>query len=290
MIGSAIQAELAARGIACRTLGRSEPEGDGPKHLVGSTTDPEMVSRLLDGATVLFHLARTTHDLQDMCKYDYPAMATILPAAIQRDVEVHFTSSQMVHDCQRAYPIETVDEDFPFRPYDPYGAMKLAWERTLICCRKTHGLDYVTYRFPTVIRPDFGPDYFAARYLNQGLDSGVISPQDDNERFGGRCIIHAEQIAKVMVDNIGKAEAFGMEFMLCCDGYLRHFDLAVLSAEILRDHGHEARVEWDTGGEPAPGFMTERSFSNAKAKRYLGFEDDGGGLLRQKLCKVAARF
>ncbi|MDK1031732.1 MAG: NAD-dependent epimerase/dehydratase family protein, partial [Planctomycetia bacterium] len=180
MIGAAIQAELDARGIACRTLGRSEPQEDDPKHLVGSTTDPEMVRRLLDGAAVLFHLARTTHDLQDMCKYDYPAMATILPAAIEGDVEVHFTSSQMVHDCQRSYPIETVDEDFPFEPHDPYGAMKLAWERTLICCRKTHGMNYVTYRFATVIRPDFAPDYFAARYLKQGLDSGVIAPQHDH--------------------------------------------------------------------------------------------------------------
>ncbi|MDK1031498.1 MAG: hypothetical protein QGD94_05790, partial [Planctomycetia bacterium] len=71
---------------------------------------------------------------------------------------------------------------------------------------------------------------------------------------------------------------------------LAHHDLAVLSAEILRDSGHQVRVEWDTGGAPAAGFMTERSFSNARARRYLGFKDDGGVLLRQKLSRVAARF
>ncbi|MEO6846342.1 MAG: NAD-dependent epimerase/dehydratase family protein, partial [Chthoniobacterales bacterium] len=101
MIGRALQRALDAEGIPYRTLGRSAVEWDASRHLVGSTTDPEMVARLMEGATVLFHLARTTHEIEDMCVYDYPAMMHLLPRALKEDMEVHFTSSQMVHDGAR---------------------------------------------------------------------------------------------------------------------------------------------------------------------------------------------
>lgn len=283
MIGRALQRALETQGIRYRTLGRSPVEDADSRHLVGATTDPEMVARLMDGATILFHLARTTHRIEDMCVYDYPAMMHLLPRAVDEGMEVHFTSSQMVHDGARQYPVTTIDEDFPFEPYDPYGAMKLAWERTLICYRKSAGLRYITYRCPCVIPPELVVGQHLAWYLQLGMEKGVIAPQNENERYGGASIIHAEDLAEVMVKNIGNTRAFGREYHICYDNYISYAELAQLCAEILHEQGVPVRTEWDVTGSPGPGFVVQQMCSNARAKEYLGFQDHSEGVLREKL-------
>jgi len=290
-IGTEIQNVLNVRGIPFRTLGRSAPPRDDPRHLVGSTTDPECVDRLIDGATVLMHLARTTHDLNDMCSYDYPALAPILNAAVARRLEVHFPSSQMVHDSARSFPLALIDEDHPHEPHDPYGAMKLAWEKSLVAMKQTQGLRYIIYRFPTIIPGRLSMQGGLGRYLKLGLETGVISPSDDSERFGGHSIIHVEQVAEIMVANIGNTRAYGREYNVCNSRYLYHRDTARLCADVLCEQGIDVRLNWDITGEPGPDFMTMQMFSNARARQFLGFNDiDERSLLRQKLSHALASY
>ncbi len=287
MIGRQIQKELEKRGIAFRTLGRTAPIRNDPRHLTGVTTDPELFERLIDGASVLIHLARTTHDLTDMCNFDYPALDPIMKAVLTNNLEVHFTSSEMVHDCARTYPLDVIDENFPFEPYDPYGAMKLAWERTLICYKKTHNVHYITYRYPTVVPELLSAGNDLSKYLKMGIMQETISPENENERFGGRSIIHVEQVAEVLVNNLGNSLAYGREYHVCRTKYLNNHDLAELSVKILKDNGIKTSLEWDMKGIPGKGFTTSQSFSNARAKHYLGFKDDEKNiLLRNKLANA----
>jgi len=288
-IGTAIQKVLKERGISYRTLGRRPPSSDEPYHLTGSTTDPDVIERLVKGATILIHLARTTHKIEDMCEFDYSALAPIMKAVVTHNLEIHFTSTQMVHDYARTYPLDVIDENFPFEPLDPYGAMKLAWERTLISYKKTDGVYYITYRFPVVVTEKIRVGKGLGRYLKEGIDEGSIAPKDDNERFGGQSIIHVEQAAEVIVNNIGNTHAFGREYHVCCADYLRNRDLAALSVEVLQEHGVKVCLEWDMAGVPGPGFMTMQVFSNARARRYLGFKADNGAILLGDKLRHAVR-
>jgi len=288
-IGTVIQEVLKQRGISYRTLGRSSPAYNDPRHITGSTIDPEVIERLVDGATVLIHLARTTHQVEDMCRFDYPALAPIMGAVVAHNLEIHFTSTQMVHDCARTYPLDVIDENFPFEPYDPYGAMKLAWERTLICYKKTHSVNYITYRFPTVVEAKLQVGAGLGQYLKQGIEQGCVAPTNDNDRFGGQSIIHVEQVAEVIVNNMGNTHAFGREYHVCCSDYLRNCDLAVLSVEVLQEHGVKVCLDWDMTGVPGPEFITMQAFSNTRARRYLDFKADNGAVLLGDKLRHAVR-
>lgn len=56
-LGRAVAAELVARGHAVRTLQRRPSEVDGVTDFLGSVTDPAAITRAVDGATSVVHLA-----------------------------------------------------------------------------------------------------------------------------------------------------------------------------------------------------------------------------------------
>ena len=290
MIGTQIQKVLEERGVPFRTLDVAPTPKDDPRHLVGSVLDGDTLEKLVDGASALVHLARTTHDLKDMCRFDYPAMAPIMGAIVAHDIEIHFPSSQLVHDRTRDYPVRPVDEDHPLEPYSPYGAMKIAWERLLVSYRKTHGTRHITYRFPNVIPPVVRAGSGVARYIPCAIDDGVIKPTSDTERFSGESLIHAEQVAQTIVSNLGNQDAYGREYNLCWDEYMTYHALAEFTADILREHGYAVRVDWDRTGVPGDDFWARLAFSNARARKYLGFTDDQGALLRKKLARAVETY
>lgn len=275
MIGKAVVQELKRHNYDYRTLGRSpvpEEAQDRSKNLAGSITDPEIVEKLVAGAQCIFHLARSTHALDDLCEIDFYAMKVLLPVMLKNNLEVHFTSSQAVHGIEHGWPVKRVKEDHPFRPEDPYGVMKLAWERMLFVYKCRNHLRYITYRFPCVVPAEFGLDgWLTGGYWKQIQEKNSIEPTSDNERWGGRSYAHVEHIAATMVDNIGNKGAYGQEYMLCADDYLLNLDLAKLCRQVALENGIKCELQWPMKGLPGDKFQTQFNFNNNKARINLGF-------------------
>lgn len=285
-IGVELTKELKRRGYDYRTLSRtplseSIPHEERKNHIVGTITDPIAVNNLVDGADCIIHLARTTHELNDICDVDLYSMKVLIPAMIEHNLEVIFTSSQAVHGSEHQYPHRRVTEDYPFEPDDPYGVMKLAWERMLFVYKCRNNLRYITYRFPYVFI-----DQIFTQYLEQGIRNGVIVPEDALHCWGGFSYVHVEHIVPTIVDNIGNKRAYGSEYMCCADTYMTYRKLARMSCDILIQERYKCKVEWPEREPDADNFTTLFDFDNSKAKRYLNFDaSDSEELLRNKLFK-----
>ena len=83
-LGRAVAAELVARGHAVRTLQRRPSEVDGVTDFLGSVTDPAAITRAVDGATSVVHLAAKvslTGTAQDFRAVNVEGTRSLLDAA-----------------------------------------------------------------------------------------------------------------------------------------------------------------------------------------------------------------
>jgi nucleoside-diphosphate-sugar epimerase len=295
LLGRHICARLDERNIPYRTLGRRPAkESVDERHLVGSTTDADAVAALTRGATSLVHLARTTHELESLCRHDLAALATLVPVATSGGLRIHFASSQAVQGKARRYPVPRVDEDFPGHPDDSYGVMKLAWEEMLRLPAHTRAAQHVIYRMPIVIPAtiDEGAPWLQSLLtgmMQRALTSGVITATSDDVFFGGFSYVHVEDAAAAIVDALVRPEVPGATYMLCADDYMTFADLAALQQQVARSCGRDLEVAWKSG-QPGAGFSTFYDFSNARAKSCLAFSPrDSRARLTAKLRRWAGR-
>ncbi|MEV7596929.1 NAD(P)-dependent oxidoreductase [Kitasatospora sp. NPDC089797] len=96
-IGSAVRADLAARGVPLRALVRGEPVADGHTDWVsGDLADPAALAGLCDGAAVLMHLAsRVGGDAEECAAVNDRGTAALMAAADRAGIRriVHLSTT-----------------------------------------------------------------------------------------------------------------------------------------------------------------------------------------------------
>ncbi|MEJ3744809.1 NAD(P)-dependent oxidoreductase [Actinomycetes bacterium KLBMP 9797] len=312
LIGRTLCEVLVRRGIPFRGLARTPERARTVRAaeavVVGSVADPDAVAAACRGSVAVVHLARSTHDLADLCRYDYPALHAVLGAANANEAELHFTSSQAVFGdaTVRGHPRvfgdasvhrdasdpPLLDDDSAPNPTSAYGAMKAAWERTAaaVC-----GIPPVVYRLPVVI-----PDRLAdgAPWLRELLATGfchlepdggtvVLRPGDARFAHTGISFAHVRDVAETIASNLFRPEAHGTVAMLADPTYVRFRELAELYAGIARRRGLGVRDAWSEvdDGPAITGAMFR--FDASGAGKALGFASRDG---RERLLAKAAQW
>jgi UDP-glucose 4-epimerase len=163
-IGANLCRELAARPRIGRVValddlstGRAENLDDSGADLVrGSILDPDLLTRLVDEADAVVHLAArpsVPRSLADpLASHDVNATGTVrvLEACRRTSVPVVAASSSSVYGATPQLPKH---EGLPTRPLSPYGASKLATEAYALAYRASFGLPVLAFRFFNVYGP-----------------------------------------------------------------------------------------------------------------------------------------
>jgi nucleoside-diphosphate-sugar epimerase len=238
-VGRSLQKALRMRAVDFRSLVPSEPPLEMARmgeYVIGAESDAAAVERLLDGVTVLVHLGRSSLPVSDdFCQEELFGQATLIPAARERSIEVHFLSANEVFSPPSEPAARLFTEEDPVEPSTPLGVAKVAWEQTLRIWGEHKGLRFVIYRVPLVVPEYLSYSNVMARYLRNGYREGVITPRArENDRWG-TCYVHAEDVANVIADGFGRDDVMGETFHVASDQGIREYDLAEMSFNILRD-------------------------------------------------------
>lgn len=139
------------------------------KLIKGDIRDFELLEKIMRDVDVVFHLAAQVHVdrsyVEPRLTYDVNVIGTqnILEFARIYDVKrvIHASTSEVYGSAQYS----PIDEDHPLNAPHPYGASKIAADRTCYAYIQTYGMDISILRFFNI----FGP-----RQRDQGY-GGVIS-------------------------------------------------------------------------------------------------------------------
>ena len=285
LIGTALRGVLAARGVPVRALVRSRERacavGDTETVVVGCVSDPRAVSEACADSGAIVHLARSTHRIADICRFDYPAMYAVLAAANTNAAELHFPSSQAVFGNADGYPPPVLDDGTPPNPCTAYGAMKAAFEWT---AKATCRIPPVVYRLPVVVPARLSDGAPWLRHLLAGgfchLDVARrtvnLMPFDERFQHGGLSFVHVEDVVATIAANLFREPARGTVAMLADPEYLTFRELADVYADAARCLGYTVRTMWAVpGGGPC---TVERMFrfDTTTATARLGFTSEAG--------------
>jgi len=272
-IGRALQKVLAARAIASRSLLASEPPPDTViqgEYVVGAETDLATFERLLDGADALIYLGRPIPSPdEEAYREELAAMAALIPAVDRAGIPLHFFSSSTVFTPQTDSPAAPLDEEVPVAPSSLLGMAHLTWEQTLRAWGEHKGLRYVTYRIPTAVPEYLVYSSISARYLRAGFRTGEIFSHayDDGKRWG-MCCVHAEDVARMLAETIGRTDLFGEVFHLAADLWISEHELAEVSYRVLCDFMVPCKWRPPSANIPT-GLVGDVWLDNRKAKRAL---------------------
>jgi nucleoside-diphosphate-sugar epimerase len=284
LIGTALRHVLTARGIRFRALART-PDRARAIHgaeavVVGCISDPRAVSEACEGADSIVHLARSTHRIGDLCRFDYPALHTVIGAANANAAGLHLTSSQAVFGGVRRFPPPMLDDAAAPRPSTAYGAMKAAWEWT---ARASCRVQPVVYRLPVVVPARIAD---APPWLRHLLGTGFcqvdpagrtveVWPQDERFARGGISFVHVDDVVNTIAANLFREEARGTVAMLADAEYVSFRDLAELYVGIARRHGFTVRMTWAVP-DGRRGADAMFRFDTREAAARLGFSSPAG--------------
>jgi nucleoside-diphosphate-sugar epimerase len=284
LVATALRGVLTARGIRFRALVRTQERAraihDAEAVVVGCISDPRSVSEACDGSSAVVHLARSTHRVSDLCRFDYPALHTVIGAANANAAELHFASSQAVFGGVRTFPPPVLDDTAALRPSTAYGAMKAAWEWTATAsCR----VQPIVYRLPVVVPVRLADGASWLRYLlctgfcrvdlaNKKVD---VRPQDERFALGGVSFVHIEDVVETIAANLFQEQARGTTAMLADAEYVGFRDLAELYAGLARRHGFTVETTWvvPNGRRDAEGMFR---FDTRRAAVRFGFSSRAG--------------
>ena len=117
----------------------------------GDVRNAEMVSHLMDGVDVVFHLAASVGNIRSLedpiFDSDVNVMGTLRILEAARKAEVRklvYSSSAAIFGEPVGLPI---DESHPTQPDSPYGVSKLAGEKHCLCYAALYGLQVVCLRY-----------------------------------------------------------------------------------------------------------------------------------------------
>jgi nucleoside-diphosphate-sugar epimerase len=286
LIGKELCALLGARGARFRALVRRAdraPSIAGAEGIVvGCVSDAQAMLELCKGSRAVVHLARSTHRLEDLCRFDYMALSTILPAVNANAAALHFASSQAVFGNVRSIPPAILTDDAPRAPTTAYGAMKAAWESTAIAaCRPPPTI----YRLPVVIPGDIRA---GAEWLRHLLFHGFgrldptrrrleLRPSDSRFARGGVSFVHVEDVAETIAHNLFRAEAHGTVATLADPDHVPFQELASLYADAAGQLGIATHHDWADAPANGPAHRdTMFRFDCSLAVAKLGFRSVNG--------------
>jgi len=285
LVGTALCGALAARGIPYRALVRTPERACAVRGaeavIVGCMSDPHAVSAACEGSGAVVHLARSTHRLADLCRYDYPAMQTVIGAANANGAELHFLSSQAVFGGARTFPPPVLDDHVAPSPSTAYGAMKAAWESTArALCR----IAPVVYRLPVVVPARLADGAPWLRYLLGdgfcGLDiedrTLRVRPRDVRFARGGASFVHVEDVVETIATNLFRPQARGTVAMLADPEPISFRDLARLYADLARRNGYAVAEKWSAPAGRTGNAEEMFRFDTSVAEKRLGFASHAG--------------
>jgi nucleoside-diphosphate-sugar epimerase len=285
LIGTALCGTLAGRGIAYRALVRKPESAAGLAGaegvVVGCISDARAVAEACEGSTAIVHLARSTNAVEDLSRFDYPALHPVIGAANANAARLHLASSQAVLGGARTFPPPVLDDSAAVNPSNAYGAMKAAWEWT---ARASCTVPPVVYRLPVVVPGRIAdgaawlPWLLAWCFCQLDRDNRRLEIQPPDEWFarGGVSIVHVEDVAETIATNLFRDEAGGTVAMLADPEYVTFRELAEVYAGIARRHGYSVATAWsvpDGRPESVDGMFR---FDTSVAVQRLGFSSEAG--------------
>ncbi len=145
------------------------------------------VSRLLEGASCVFHLAAQAGVRKswggEFARYiesNILATQRLLEALKERPgIPLVHSSSSSVYGETRTLPMR---EDHPTVPLSPYGATKLSGEHLCELYRLNYGITYRALRYFTVYGPRQRPDMAFSRFITASLEGTSIEVYGDGRQ------------------------------------------------------------------------------------------------------------
>jgi nucleoside-diphosphate-sugar epimerase len=160
-IGRGVLDVLARESVAATALVLADPgDLDADRVVVGDARSPETVTRAMDGADGVIHLAAIPTPLHEPPEVVFGTNTlstfTVLDAAgragVRRAVTASSTAaSGIAFAAQELHPVYVpVDNDTPDQAADPYALSKRVDELTADMMARRHGMSVVALRFPFV--------------------------------------------------------------------------------------------------------------------------------------------
>lgn len=228
VIGPNLVSRLVAEGYRVRVLARSSmPEGllpDSVEVVRGDIADRAAVSRAVEGASIVFHLAAKLHInnpspglLGEYRRVNVEGTRVLTELAQETGVKrLVFFSSIAVYG--RSARGEVLDEDSPLAPTSIYGQTKLEAERIALAAQRRDGVPLaVVLRLAGVYGPRIKGDY---RRLVIAMRQGWFLPVGSGTNR--RTLIHERDVAEAALLAAEHPDAAGRIFNLT-DGSIHSF-------------------------------------------------------------------
>lgn len=192
----------------------------------GSITDPVILSEVVPGIDVIYHLAAAVgvklvadNPVRTIETNIYPT-EVLLRLAVQGRQKFFLASTSEVYGKN---PKErwTEEDDLQFgptsRPRWAYGCSKAIDEFLALAYHRKFGLDVVVGRFFNVVGPRQVGNYgmVIPRFVDQALDGGPIEVYDDGEQV--RCFAHVREVVDSIVKLMETPKANGRVFNIGSD-------------------------------------------------------------------------
>ncbi|OGR90239.1 MAG: NAD-dependent dehydratase [Elusimicrobia bacterium RIFCSPLOWO2_01_FULL_59_12] len=235
----------------------------------GSILDVELLKRLMQGTSYVFHLAalwlfECVHQPRAAVDVNIVGTYNVIEAAQQARVKkIVYSSSASVYGDALATPMT---EEHPFNNRTMYGATKIAGEQILRAFYEQHKLNYVGLRYMNVYGPRM--DYKGA-YVSVVMK--VLDRLDESQPpviFGDGSqaydFIHVQDVARANVLAL-KSDASDQFFNVGMGVKTTINDLVKTLLELT---GSKLKPEYKPQEQS---FVTQRLGSTEKAERLLGF-------------------
>lgn len=196
------------------------------KLTVGSITDSVLLSEVMLGQEVVFHLAAAVgvklvadDPVRTIQTNIYPT-EELLRLAVQNKCRVFLASTSEVYGKN---PKErwTEEDDLQFgptaKPRWAYGCSKAIDEFLALAYHRKYDLPVVIGRFFNVVGPHQVGHYgmVVPRFVDQALQGGPIVVYDDGSQV--RCFGHVEEVVRCVIDLVHTPAAFGKVFNIGSD-------------------------------------------------------------------------
>lgn len=216
----------------------------------GSITDPVLLSEVVVGTDVIYHLAAAVgvklvadNPVRTIETNIYPT-ETLLRLAIQGGQRFFLASTSEVYG-KNSKEVWSEDDDLHFgptvRPRWAYGCSKAIDEFLTLAYYRKFGLRAVIGRFFNVVGPRQVGNYgmVIPRFVDQALEGGPVLVYDDGEQV--RCFAHVSEVVECVIRLTESDSAAGSVYNIGSDRPISVIDLA---REVIGRVNPEIGVEY----------------------------------------------
>jgi UDP-glucose 4-epimerase len=240
--------------------------------VVGDVRKPDVVTRVVDGADVVYHLAalpsvsRSVARPLDVNRVNVEGTLNVLIAARDAGVRrVVYASSSSVYGDTPTLPKH---EDMPVMPLSPYASSKLAGESYCRSFSSVYGMETVSLRFFNVFGPWQDPDSEYAAVIPRFVTRMIAghSPEVFGDGLQSRDFTFVSNAiqACVLAAEAGP-EAVGETMNVACGDRITLLQLVDAINEAL------GTSIAPTHGVPRPGDVRHSLASIGRAERLIGY-------------------